>query len=93
MNRQLYVLEVLKYNTQTENLLTNEGKLIHIGYMNLLFNSKYDACSYYDKFNPHMRKMNSIGTYTSDWDPVDKLLYIVREYFNQTTNIVSFEKR
>jgi hypothetical protein len=71
-----YVLEVVRF-------IKNENgtKLEHIGYMDVKFKTKKDACSYYDKYNPHMRTLNAHGNYKSDWDANTKLLYIVRSYY------------
>lgn len=88
----LYVLEVVKFNTEIDSFdgLENE-RYIHIGYMNIKFKTKKEACAYYDKYNPHMRKINFYGTYESDWDPNNKLLYIVREDYNINGTIVPFK--
>ena len=76
----LYVLEVIRVTTGIN------GKDEHIGYMKAKFKTKKDACSYYDRHNPHMRKLNAHGNYKSDWDPNTKLLYIVRkDYFINDT--------
>jgi hypothetical protein len=88
-----YVLEVIRFNTDEdgENGYVNKGtKLEHIGYMNIKFKTKKDACSYYDKCNPHMRKLNTYGNYKSDWDPNTKLLYIVRKYYGIYASIPPF---
>ncbi len=86
----MYVLEVVKYITETENLMTNYGKLKHIGYMKKKFKTKREACMYYDECNPCMRKMNMLGTYISDWDPNTKLLYIVRDDYNINETVSPF---
>ena len=80
--KTIYVLEVVKFITEREGVdgwLNKGGKFEHIGYMKAKFKTKNDACSYYDRHNPHLRKLNAHGTYKSDWDPTTKLLYIVRE--------------
>ena len=82
MRTGLYVLEVIRFITEKdgENGWLNKGsKEEHVGYMKAKFKSKKDACSYYDRCNPHMRSLNAHGTYISDWDPNTYLLYIVRE--------------
>jgi hypothetical protein len=63
----LYVLEVIKI---IEGYNNKENKLEHIGYMKAKFRTKEDACSYYDRHNPHLRKINIFGTFESDWDPI-----------------------
>lgn len=92
MSTKMYVLEVVKYITETENLMTNDGKFKHVGYMKMKFKTKRDACMYYDEYNPFMRKMNALGTYMSDWDPTTKLLYIVRDDYNINETVSPFSK-
>jgi len=82
----LYVLEVIRVTTGR-----NE-KYEHIGYMKAKFKTKKDACSYYDRHNPHMRKLNAHNTYESDWDPDTKLLYIVRKDYMLEDTIEPFLK-
>jgi hypothetical protein len=78
----MYVLEVVRFITEKDGedgWLGKSGKREHIGYMNGRFKTKNDACSYYNRHNPHMRQLNAHNTYRSDWDPNTKLLYIVRK--------------
>jgi len=87
----LYVLEVVKFLTEknwVEGGASKYGKHEHIGYMKAKFKTKEDACSYYDRHNQHMRKLNARSNYMSDWNPKTKLLYIVREDYlmNDTIN-------
>ena len=82
-NEKIYVLEVCKFGDDYNH---------HVGYMKAFFKSKYDACSYYDRHNPHMRKLNAHGTFKSDWDPKTKLFYIVREEYCLIDNIPPFSK-
>tara|TARA_Y100000389_G_C17429018_1_gene501382 strand:+ start:243 stop:590 length:348 start_codon:yes stop_codon:yes gene_type:complete len=80
--KSTYVLEVLEFITEKEGengWLKLGGKQKHIGYMKGYFKTQKDAVSYYNRYNPHMRSLNAHNTYTSDWDPNTKLLYIVRE--------------
>ena len=79
MWKGLYVLEVVKFITERENLSNEYGKYEHIGYMKLKFNTKDECVTYYNTHNLHMRSLNAHGTYASDWDARTKLLYIVRE--------------
>jgi len=74
-----YVLEVVEFITEKENLVNDYGKYKHVGYMKISFKTKKECCDYYDINNPHMRKLNTLGTYISDWNPKTKLLYIVRK--------------
>ena len=46
--------------------------------------------AYYNKYNHHMRKLNFYGIYESDWDPKNKLLYIVREDYDINGTIAPF---
>ena len=82
----LYVLEVVRitpgYNGKTE----------HIGYMKAKFKSKKNACSYYNRHNPHMRSLNALGTYESDWDPHTKLRYIVRKDYMLDDTVMPFSE-
>ena len=88
MQSKLYVLEVVKFITAKES---NSGcKQQHVGYMKLKFKSKDDAHFYYDKHNPHMRKINAFGTSESDWDPYTTLKYIVREDYTLIETIEPF---
>jgi len=88
-----YVLEVVKFITEKEGengWLIKGTKFEHVGYMNVKFKTKKDACSYYDKCNPLMRKLNAHGDYKSDWNPNTKLLYIVRKYYGIYASIQPF---
>ena len=82
----LYVLEVIRVT------IGRNGKDEHIGYMKAKFKTKDDACSYYDRHNPHMRKLNAHNTYESDWDPDTKLSYIVRKDYMLEDLIEPFSK-
>jgi len=78
----LWVLEVIRFITEKDGpngWLAKGGKDEHVGYMKAKFRSKKDACSYYDRHNPHMRSLNAHGTWESDWDPNTHLRYIVRK--------------
>ena len=93
MPDKLYVLEVVRFITEKDGengWLNKGGKDEHIGYMNANFRTKKDACSYYDRHNPHMRGLNAHGTCESDWDPNTKLRYIVREDHNLIATIPPF---
>ncbi len=80
---KIYVLEVCKFGDNDNH---------HVGYMQAMFRSKEDACSYYDRHNPHMRGLNAHGTFKSDWDPKTELFYIVREDYGLIDNIPPFSK-
>jgi hypothetical protein len=89
----LYVLEVVRFITDKDGpngWLAKGGKLEHVGYMKAKFKTKKDACSYYDKYNPHMRQLNAYNTYKSDWDPDTKLFYIVRKDYMLNDEIPTF---
>jgi hypothetical protein len=74
-----YVLEVVRFITDSEEWKAKCSKREHVGYMRAHFETKKDAVSYYDRHNPHLRSLNAHGTWRSDWDPQTCLLYIVRE--------------
>ena len=78
-----YILEVQKmeWNNKTR----------HIGYMNIVFETKQLACDYYIRLNPHMPLLSEKRNYCSDWDPNTYLMYIVREHFYEYLQIPSFE--
>jgi len=91
----MYVLEVLEFITERDGYdgwLAQGGKYKHIGYMKGRFKTKKDACSYYDRHNPHMRPLNAHNTYKSDWDPKTKLFYIVRDDYFINATIDCFSK-
>lgn len=61
-DKKIYVLEVCKFISNPdgpEGWKIKGGKQEHIGYMQAKFKSKDDACSYYDRHNPHLRKINA----------------------------------
>jgi hypothetical protein len=87
-----YVLEVVKYITGKEDLITKDGRYQHVGYMKVKFETKEECCEYYDRHNPHMRRLNYLGTYISDWDPKTALLYIVREDFMLNASVAPFNQ-
>lgn len=89
----LYVLEVVRFITEEDgpdSWLSKGGKLEHVGYMKAKFKTKKDACSYYDRHNPHMRSLNAHGTWESDWDSRTNLLYIVRKDYVIIDTIPTF---
>ena len=88
-----YILEVQKFNSDGHNIHPEwNGNCEHIGYMNIIFNSKSEARDYYDKYNPHMLSLNSYNTWCSECDPNTNLIYIVRSHFNEYLKIEPFEK-
>ena len=91
MWNKLYVLEVVKFITEKESDKCAKQK--HIGYMKAKFRTKEDACSYYDRHNPHMRKLNTLGTYESDWDPNTKRMYIVRKDYMLVDSVPPFSEK
>lgn len=92
MNTEVYVLEVVKFISDKDEWIKKGGKQEHIGYMMAKFRTKQDACSYYDRHNPHMRSLNVHNTWKSDWDPDTKLMYIVREDYHINDTIPPFGK-
>jgi hypothetical protein len=83
-----YVLEVVRFVTQKVD--GENTKLKHVGYMNVKFKTKKEACDYYGRCNPHLRPLNAYKDYKSDWDPKTELLYIVREYYGLFASIPPF---
>jgi len=76
-----YTLEVVRVNRPDGK--AGEGgpiaKYAHVGYMDVHFRTKRDACSYYARHNPHMRALSECGGRYSDLDPSTKMAYIIRE--------------
>ena len=93
MSTGLYVLEVFRFIEEkngNDGWINKGGKYEHIGYMKAKFKTKNDACTYYNRHNPHMRSLNAHNTYMSDYDPITKLFYIVREDYGINDNINPF---
>ena len=90
MSKGKYVLEVLEFK-KYEN--SNIPRLIHLGYMKRKFKTKKDAVSYYDINNQHMRSLNAHNNYKSDWDPITRRVYIVRDNYliNETIDCFSID--
>ena len=88
-----YVLEAVRFITNKEEWQAKNGKQEHVGYMRAVFRTKQAAASYYDRHNPHMRKLNAHNTWCSDWDPVTCLMYIVRENYGLIPSVVPFDTR
>ena len=86
-----YTLEVARFITDGEEWRAKGGKIEHVGYMRALFRTKKAAAAYYDRHNPHMRKLNEYNTWQSDWDPATHLLYIVRESHLLIDTIAPFD--
>ena len=86
-----YVFEVARYITEKTNLISGP-KCRHVGYMDKKFTTRLEACNYYNSHNPHMRSLNLLENYVSDWDPHTKLLYILREDFDLECTIPPFEE-
>ena len=80
-----YILEVQKMDWN--------NKSQHLGYMNIVFESKQDAANYYNKFNQHMPQLNITNKWCSEWDPNTYKFYIVREHFYEYLHIASFENQ
>ena len=71
------------------------GDYLHVGYMNIVFQSIHEALTYYIKYNPHMRLIlpsDEGDAYYSDWDPETKLRYVVRPFLGEVQTIEPFNK-
>jgi len=62
----------------------------HVGYMKALFNFRNEAADYYNIHNSHMRKLNALHTWRSDWDKNTKLRYVVRSYQGEILDFPPF---
>lgn len=89
--RMPYTLEVARFITDKEECKAKGGTTEHVGYMRALFRTKQAAAAYYDRHNPHMRKLDAHNTWKSDWDPTTHLLYIVREAHLLIDTIAPFD--
>ena len=91
----IWVLEVVEFITEMDGengWKALGGKYRHVGYMRAKFRTKKDACTYYDRHNPHMRSLNAHGTFKSDWDPKTHRLYIVRKDYHCIDTVPPFAK-
>lgn len=73
-----------------EIIFSDSNKKIHMGYINKKFNSKFEACCYYDKYNPHMRSLNTNNKWCSDIDPKTNCYCIIKEYNGEILNVDFF---
>ena len=92
----VYTLEVVKFLVEKDGpdgWLARRTKHWHVGYMDAVFKTKEDACSYYDRHNPHMRSLNAHKTWQSDWDPNTHLLYIVRKFYGIGPTVPPFSPK
>ena len=73
-----------------EDSIARDGIYEHVGYEHRgdpstghrqirRFRTKKKAAQYYDERNPDMRPLNGFNTWRSDWHPVTRLAYVVRE--------------
>ena len=87
------MLEVIKYTGFTGEVVPGEDRSGNrsLGYMRAKFRSKKNACSYYDRHNPHMRSLNFHNNWMSDSDPETRLKYIVRNDYGLDDNIPPFD--
>ena len=74
---QIEVLKFLDMDEVKEKKKLN-SKLIHIGYLTELFSTRKQAAEFYKKHNPHMRDMRAETEWYSDWDPVTRYMFVVR---------------
>jgi len=86
-----YVLEVQHFQKKEAGFFYDGD--VHMGYMNKVFRTKKAAANYYDLHNTHMRKLNTFDTWKSDWDPVTRYRYVVRDFDTELCLIPSFEER
>jgi hypothetical protein len=92
MYKMTYILEIQRfYYDWSSKYQEVHPKSWKVGYMDKLFDSRQEASDYYDKFNPHMRSLNTFNTWISEFDPETRLGYIVKEYTNQVLTIPPFE--
>lgn len=98
MGKKTYVFEVVRVIHDKDGpngWIQKRGKLEHVGYMDAHFKTLKDACSYYNKHNPHMRRLEEHGKvrgcYLSDWDVTTKLSYITRADFEVNCTIPPFD--
>ena len=56
-----------------------DKRISHVGYLNKVFKTKEEACDFYSKKFPHMRKINITVSNISEFDPETNLAYIIRE--------------
>jgi len=91
----MYCLEILRKIEDEDEMRARDGMYEHLGYVHcfdpttghrqiLRFPTKKRAAEYYDMNNPGgddepLRALNAHGTWRSDWHPVTKLAYAVRE--------------
>ena len=88
---KLFILEAQKFYSDGHIKHPEwKGKFDHIGYVKKVFKSMNEAAEYYDIHHPKMRKLNSFGTWRSDWDPQTDLRYVVREYSGEYLKIEEF---
>ena len=88
----MYCLEILRYIGDRDESRALGGIYEHVGYEHrvdpptghlqvLLFKTKKKAAQHYDEnYGDAMRALNAHNTWKSDWHPVTKLAYAVREH-------------
>lgn len=98
MHTTAYVLEVVRviHNKDgPDGWVERKGTHEHVGYMDARFKTLKDACSYYNRHNPHMRPLEALGKvqgcYRSDWDPNTNLCYITRADVGVNCTIPPFD--
>ena len=87
-----YTLEVVRLIENSNATHLVQCKFEHMGYMSVTFKTKKLAAEYYDLHNKHMRKLNALGNWTSDYDPKTHLAYIVRDDYNIYSSITPFDR-
>lgn len=83
-----YTLEVQRLCSRISFKCPMQAK--HVGYMDVVFNTKKEALDYYNKHNPHMKPMKR-GVWRSDYDPVSFLSYVVRSVSHEVSYVPPFE--
>lgn len=88
----MYCLEILRYIEDRDEARARGGIFEHVGYEHrvdpstghrlvLLFKTKKKAAQHYEEnYGDAMRALNAHNTWKSDWHPVTKLAYAVREH-------------
>lgn len=73
-----WVLEAQRFEEKKDSLV--RGRFMHVGYVDKIFETSKQAGDYYNSLNPKMRSLNAHETWSSDWDPVTKLRFVVRQF-------------
>ena len=55
------------------------NKMLHVGYVDKIFNTREEAISYCNTHNAHLRPYTAMSNHT-DWDPENKLAYVAVQH-------------